>query len=61
MATHRDPVCGMQVEEQKAAGQTEHQGQKYYFCSQDCQEKFEQNPRQYAHGAGQAQRGGATR
>jgi len=43
-----DPVCGMQVDEQKAAGQSEHQGQTYYFCSQGCQRKFEQDPEQYA-------------
>jgi P-type Cu+ transporter len=61
MATHQDPVCGMQVEQQKAAGQTEHQGQTYYFCSQGCQQKFEQNPQQYAHSSGQAQSGAASR
>jgi len=61
MATHRDPVCGMQVDEQKAAGQTQHQGQTYYFCSEACQQKFEQNPQQYARSSGQAQHGGASR
>ncbi len=44
----RDPVCGMQVDPQKAAGQREYQGRVYYFCSTSCQQKFEQNPGQYA-------------
>jgi hypothetical protein len=29
----KDPVCGMQVDPQKAVGTSEHQGKTYYFCS----------------------------
>jgi len=46
--THRDPVCNMQVDEKNTAGQSNYQGQTYYFCSQNCKEKFDQNPQQYA-------------
>ena len=46
-AQHTDPVCGMQVEAENAAGQSEYRGQTYYFCSQGCKEGFEQNPEQY--------------
>ncbi|CAN5795682.1 hypothetical protein BH20ACI3_BH20ACI3_06180 [soil metagenome] len=46
-AQYRDPVCGMQVEAAKSAGQSEHRGQTYYFCSRGCKEKFEQHPEQY--------------
>jgi Cu+-exporting ATPase len=56
MATHTDPVCGMQVDESKAAGQSNHQGQTYYFCSQGCKGKFDENPEQYA---GQSGKGAA--
>ena len=42
-----DPVCGMQVDEKKAAGQAEHQGRRYYFCSEGCRRMFEQNPSAY--------------
>ena len=28
-----DPVCGMMVDPQKAAGKVEHAGKTYYFCS----------------------------
>ncbi len=44
----KDPVCGMQVDPQKAAGQSEYQGQNYYFCSDGCKKKFDANPAQYA-------------
>lgn len=46
--THRDPVCNMQVDEKNAAGQSDYQGETYYFCSENCKEKFDQNPQQYA-------------
>lgn len=42
-----DPVCGMQFDKQQAAGTSEYQGQTYYFCSQGCKRKFDQNPQQY--------------
>ncbi|MCI0622832.1 MAG: YHS domain-containing protein [Acidobacteria bacterium] len=48
MANHTDPVCGMKVDDQKAAAQSTHEGKTYYFCSQSCKSKFEQNPKQYA-------------
>lgn len=49
MASQIDPVCGMQVDDQSAAGQSQHEGQTYYFCSQSCKTKFDQNPEQYAN------------
>ena len=48
MATHTDPVCGMQVDERQAAGKSEYQGQTYFFCSPVCKAKFEENPERYA-------------
>src|SRR4051812_22898261 len=32
-ALHHDPVCGMDIEEQDAAGTVEHNGTLHYFCS----------------------------
>lgn len=52
--THRDPVCNMEVDERSAAGQSQYQGQNYYFCSQDCKQKFDRNPEQYARQKGQS-------
>lgn len=43
-----DPVCGMQIDEKKAAATSEHQGRKVYFCSPGCKTKFDQSPAQYA-------------
>ena len=43
----RDPVCGMTVEPESAAGHVEHEGKTYYFCSRSCVEKFKANPEKY--------------
>jgi Cu+-exporting ATPase len=43
----KDPVCGMQVDD-KARLQSNYQGQTYFFCSEDCKRKFDQDPQQYA-------------
>ena len=45
--THKDPVCGMQIEAANAAGQSEYDGQTIYFCSLACKQKFDANPTQY--------------
>jgi Cu+-exporting ATPase len=45
MAT--DPVCGMTVDESRAAGSVVHAGTTYYFCSTGCLRKFEANPAAY--------------
>lgn len=39
--TYVDPICGMKVTPDKAAGKTERNGETFYFCSRGCQEKFE--------------------
>ena len=35
-----DPVCGMSVEQEKAAAQLEWNGRQYYFCSRGCRAEF---------------------
>ncbi len=45
--THLDPVCGMTVEPQKAAGTYSYKGRDYYFCSKRCIEKFRADPEGY--------------
>ena len=37
--THRDPVCGVYVSEEQAVIGN-HDGQRHYFCSMDCLEKY---------------------
>jgi Cu+-exporting ATPase len=46
-AMAKDPVCGMLVDEKKAAGTSEYQGKTYYFCATSCKAKFDSNPATY--------------
>jgi YHS domain-containing protein len=41
-----DPVCGMTVDQTKAAS-VDYQGTKYYFCCQGCATKFKAEPAKY--------------
>lgn len=61
MTNHTDPICGMQVDEKNAAGQSQHDGQTYYFCSPGCKAKFDQNPQQYAQQNKSAESSGAQK
>ena len=47
----KDPVCGMDVDEQKAPARTEYKGKTYYFCAPACKVAFDANPEKYAGGA----------
>ena len=49
--TVTDPVCGMQVEPDKAEYRTVHEGVSYAFCGRGCLERFTQNPETYLHKA----------
>jgi len=42
-----DPVCGMKVKPDKVYGTFEHEEYVFYFCSKECQEKFNANPKKY--------------
>lgn len=42
-----DPVCGMTVDPNRAAGSYEYQGTTYYFCSTHCLHRFRENPEQF--------------
>lgn len=55
MAQVVDPVCGMTIDSQSAAGTAEYQGQTYYFCSPACKKSFEKNPAQYTQQQGGGQ------
>ncbi|MEQ1910784.1 MAG: YHS domain-containing protein [Vicinamibacterales bacterium] len=45
-----DPVCKMQVDENKNAGKSEFGGKTYYFCAAVCKRKFDENPEKYLKG-----------
>src|SRR5215212_2146932 len=36
-----DPVCGMTVDPARAAGTSERDGVRYYFCATGCKQKFD--------------------
>ena len=42
-----DPVCGMKVNPERAAGSAEHEGKTYFFCSAGCVTKFKADPKRY--------------
>lgn len=48
VASHRDPVCGMEVQEGSQAASLRHRGKEYHFCSTACKARFEAAPRRYA-------------
>lgn len=45
--SHIDPVCGMRVEKTAAAGEYEHEGEMYYFDSDECMALFYKYPERY--------------
>jgi YHS domain-containing protein len=42
-----DPVCGMTVTKEGAAGSTTYQGKTYYFCNKVCKDNFAKDPQKY--------------
>lgn len=53
-----DPVCGMTIDSDSAAGQSQYEGRTFYFCSAECKRQFDANPSRYA---GKAQSSTADR
>jgi uncharacterized protein len=42
----KDPVCGMQVDEQGSPSSS-YQGKTYYFCGQSCKDEFDEDPARF--------------
>jgi Cu+-exporting ATPase len=42
-----DPVCGMTLTKETAAGSYVYKGQTYYFCSKACKDNFTKDPQKY--------------
>ncbi len=51
--TAKDPVCGMDVDIDKAAATSTYQGQTYYFCAPGCKKAFDQDPAKFVTGKGE--------
>ncbi len=43
----KDPVCGMVIKREDAAGDWTHGGKTYYFCNPRCLDKFRAEPQRY--------------
>lgn len=43
----KDPVCGMDVDEKKAAATSVYKGVTYYFCAAACKKTFDKDPEKY--------------
>lgn len=46
----KDPVCGMELMEEKAPFKTAYKDTTYYFCGNGCKERFEHDPEKYLSG-----------
>jgi len=46
-----DPVCGMQVDEEMDMIKVDYKDKTYYFCSEECKERFQLYPEIYAQQA----------
>jgi Cu+-exporting ATPase len=44
----KDPVCGMEVDTGETQHISQHKGQKYFFCSEECKHKFDKDPDKYS-------------
>ena len=49
---HVDPVCGMTVDPDHAAGQSEYEGRTIYFCAAGCKRRFDADPGRYLGSGG---------
>jgi YHS domain-containing protein len=43
----RDPVCGMQIDPEKAAAMRVHMGLTFHFCSPGCAQAFDADPHRF--------------
>ena len=48
MATVKDVICGMDIDPNTAAAQSDHKGKTYHFCSSACHDKFMAEPQKHA-------------
>ncbi|GBD93243.1 copper-transporting P-type ATPase [bacterium BMS3Abin05] len=43
----KDLVCGMEVDETSPPAKITYKGKEYFFCTNMCKIKFEENPEKY--------------
>ena len=42
-----DPVCRMEVDENRSKYGSRYKGRSYHFCSPGCKKKFDEDPEKY--------------
>lgn len=42
-----DPVCKMEVDEDRSKYGSRYKGKTYHFCSSGCKKKFDEDPEKY--------------
>jgi P-type Cu+ transporter len=42
-----DPVCGKELEQHEAQALGQRHDRVYYFCSNECKDRFDQHPAKY--------------
>jgi len=42
-----DPVCMMEVDENRSKYGTRYKGRNYHFCNPGCKKKFDEDPERY--------------
>ena len=43
----KDPICGMEVDEEKPAATAAYQGKTYFFCAPGCKATFLKTPEKF--------------
>ncbi|MFQ5683318.1 MAG: YHS domain-containing protein [Candidatus Binatia bacterium] len=46
----KDPVCGMEVDENKTETTSTYREKTYYFCAKGCKVAFDKEPEKYLGG-----------
>jgi Cu+-exporting ATPase len=52
----KDPVCGMLITQLTAVADYYHRGKTYYFCAENCRDRFAADPDRYLHKGGKWRR-----
>ncbi len=53
----RDPGCGMEINEENASERSVYQGEVFYFCSDGCRNRFDEDPGRFIERADLSGRG----
>ena len=46
-----DLVCGVKIDQASTEFQSQFAGKKYFFCSEECRQEFEDRPEEYVQTA----------